>query len=335
MIFKNISLKKYNTFGLGYKAENLIIIKSEEEAISTIKSLSSLKNPIFILGGGSNILFTSDFSGTIIHPEIPGIEIEEQRNDKVIVSAGAGVKWDDFVEWAVNNNLGGVENLSFIPGSTGATPVQNIGAYGAEVKETILKVRTIALKDGTFKDFLNEECRFGYRYSAFKNELKGKYLITKVYYELTTRHEFRTAYGSLKEEIDKLGPVSLQTIRKAVINIRKAKLPDPSITGNAGSFFKNPLVSSADAAVLINVYPQMPQYSDPSGGTKLAAGWLIEQCGWKGKRIGDAAVHDKQALVLVNYGKATGVQISELSDMIRKSVHEKFGVILQSEVEVL
>lgn len=335
MIHRNVSLKKYNTFGLDYITENLITPGTEAEAISLFKKRGEMKEPLFILGGGSNILFTKDFVGTIIHPEIGGIETEDQKNDRVIVSCGAGVKWDTFVEWAVRHDLGGIENLSLIPGSAGATPVQNIGAYGAEVKETILKVRGISLQDGRIEEFSNRDCRFGYRDSIFKNELKGKYLITKVYYELSTRHEFRTGYGSIKEEAGKLGPVSLSTIREAVINIRREKLPDPEILGNAGSFFKNPVVSAADAELLKKEYPQMPQYDDLSGGKKVAAGWLIEQCGWKGKRIGGAGVHDKQALVLVNYGKAGGKQISELSELIRISVAAKFGVTLQCEVEVL
>jgi len=335
MILKNVSLKKYNTFGLDYNSENLITIGTEEEALHLLKKSGKLKEPLFILGGGSNILFTKDFAGTIIHPEIGGIEIEDQKDNRVIVSCGAGIMWDTFVEWAVTHDLGGIENLSLIPGTVGATPVQNIGAYGVEVKETIQKVRCISLLSGTIEEFSNGDCMFGYRESIFKNELKGKFLITRVYYELSIRHEFRTGYGSIADEVGKRGTVSLGTIREAVINIRRAKLPDPELLGNAGSFFKNPVISTDKAGILKNKYPHMPQYSDPSGGTKVAAGWLIEQCGWKGKRIGDAGVHDKQALVLVNYGKATGEQVSELSEMIRQSVSDKFGIELRCEVEVL
>jgi UDP-N-acetylmuramate dehydrogenase len=335
MILRNIALKNYNTFGIHLKADYFISVKSEKEAISVFSRPGSLKEPVFILGGGSNLLFTKNFQGTIIHPEIMGIKKVEQKPDYIIVSSGAGVPWDYFVEWTVNKGFGGLENLSLIPGMVGAAPVQNIGAYGVEVKDTIEKVRAISLTNGSVKEFSNEECRFGYRDSIFKDDLKGKYLITKVFFKLLINPSFNTIYGSLKEETEKLGRISLHSVREAVIKIRSGKLPDPSQIGNAGSFFKNPVISKSVAEKLRQKYPLIPCYDDPSGSAKIAAGWLIDQCGWKGKRNGDAGVHDKQALVLVNYGKATGMEILKLSDEIRQSVSDKFGILLEKEVEVI
>ncbi len=335
MILHNISLKKYNTFGLDYKADCLVILKTEEEAAVYLRNRESSIQNLFIIGEGSNILFTNDFNGTIVHPGIEGIKIEGQDEKSVIISAGAGLNWDKFVEWCVNKGYGGIENLSLIPGTVGATPIQNIGAYGVEVRDTIYKVKAVFLADGMFREFTNEECRFGYRDSIFKNDLKGKYLITRVFYRLKTNPIFNTNYGSLREEAEKNGPLSLNTVRQAVINIRRSKLPDPSQIGNAGSFFKNPVVSIDEAQKLKEKFPGIPSYADPSGGIKLAAGWLIEQCGWKGKMIGDAGVHEKQALVLVNYDKATGKEIYDLSERIGESVNEKFGISLEREVEII
>jgi UDP-N-acetylmuramate dehydrogenase len=335
MILRNISLKKYNTFGLDYNADCFISIKSEDEAISILKGSELLRKPLLVLGGGSNLLFTSDFHGTLIHPEIEGIKILEQKPDYVIVSCGAGVIWDEFVKWVVSQGYGGLENLSLIPGTVGATPVQNIGAYGVEVSDTIDKVRAISLTDGSIKEFNNEECIFGYRNSIFKKKLKGKYFITNVCFRLMTHPLINTAYGSLIEETEKLGSISLYTVRQAVINIRTAKLPDPVQIGNAGSFFKNPVVSESFSDGLRKKYPKIPCYNEPSGDAKIAAGWLIEQCGWKGKKRGDAGVHEKQALVLINYGTASGKDILKLSEEIERSVYEKFGIKLEREVEVI
>jgi UDP-N-acetylmuramate dehydrogenase len=337
MIYKNVLLKKYNTFGLEYLAECMIHISTEKEAIAILNGNVERNKPLLILGKGSNILFTSNFQGTILYPEIGEIKIEEQNPGKgnVIVSAGAGVNWDDFVEWSVNKGFGGIENLSLIPGNVGATPVQNIGAYGVEVKDQIVKVKTININDGSIMVFNNEECEFGYRNSIFKNSAKGKYLVTRVYYRLTTKPELNLSYESLKEEVNKLGAATLKNARQGVINIRRSKLPDPEIIGNAGSFFKNPVVESCVAINLKNKYPDMPVYNDREGFMKLASGWLIDRCGWKGKRIGDAGVHEKQALVLVNYGKATGKEIYNLSEEIKRTVNEKFGVNLEREVEIV
>jgi len=335
MIYENISLKKFNSFGLNVRADHLAAFKLEENAIHFFKQHKGSDQNYLVLGQGSNILFTHDFHGTIIHPEMDGITLEGKKDNDIVVSAGAGVIWDKLVESTVNNGLGGLENLSLIPGLVGATPVQNIGAYGAEVKDTIEKVRAISLEDGSVIEFSNDECAFGYRDSIFKGELKGKYLITKVYFRLSTHPRLCLEYGSLKEEINKLGSTSLGNIRKIVISSRQSKLPDPDQIGNAGSFFKNPVVNDSVVNDLKTKYPKLPVFKDHSGGMKIAAGWLIEQSGWKGKRIGDAAVHDKQALVIVNHGNATGKELFDLSEQIKKSVAEKFGITLEREVEVI
>jgi UDP-N-acetylmuramate dehydrogenase len=335
IICKNISLKKYNTFGLDYSAECLIRISSIRDAVSIFKKEKILKKPLLITGRGSNLLFISDFKGTIIRPEFSGIKVEEETGDTVLISSGAGVKWDKLVEWSVYRGYGGLENLSLIPGTVGASAVQNIGAYGAEVGNVIEKVKAISTEDGSLVEFSSSDCIFGYRNSIFKSDSKGKYLIIKVYYKLSINPLLKLDYGSLNEEIKKLGEPSLSNVRKAVINIRRSKLPDPAVIGNAGSFFKNPVVPESLALRLLKECPDMPQYSETPGCKKLAAGWLIEKCGWKGKRIGDAGVHDRQALVIVNHGKATGKEIYDLSESIRKSVNEMFGVNLEREVEVV
>jgi UDP-N-acetylmuramate dehydrogenase len=333
MIFQDISLKHYNTFGFDLRAKELAIVNSEEDVKSLISDFHG--KPFYILGGGSNMLLTRDYEGTFIHPAIAGIKVEEKNDKFVIISSGCGVKWDDLVAWCVNNDYAGIENLSLIPGLTGASPVQNIGAYGVEAKDTIEKVRAINMSNGSVVEFSNKDCRFGYRYSIFKGELKGKYMVTRVYFRLSLYPVLNTEYGALNDEAQRLGGLTLRNIREAVINIRQSKLPDPAILGNAGSFFKNPLVDSSLAVKLKSIYQNIPIYPDISGKSKLAAGWLIEQCGWKGKRIGDAGVHEKQALVIVNYGKATGQEIFDLSEKIKQSVFEKFGILLDREVEVL
>lgn len=334
-ICRNVPLKNFNTFGLEYMADYMIHVKTDKELKTILRGEIKIEKPLLILGGGSNILFTGDYRGTIIKPEYGGIRIEKTEGENVIISAGAGVKWDKLVEWTVNNNLGGLENLSLIPGNVGATPVQNIGAYGVEIKDSIEKVKTFCISDGSIRYFSNSECRFEYRNSIFKTDYNGKYLVTRVYFRLTTNYVLRSDYGSLNDELKKLGKLTLKNIRQAVINIRKDKLPDPELIGNAGSFFKNPVVSKKDTEKLIKEYPQMPVYKQLSGEIKLAAGWLIEQCGWKGKRIGNTGVHNKQALVLVNFGNATGREIFLLSEEIKESVRRKFGIELEREVEVI
>ncbi|MBN2633249.1 MAG: UDP-N-acetylmuramate dehydrogenase [Bacteroidales bacterium] len=334
IIRKNISLKPFNTFGLDYKAATLICTTTERDAKQLFRSEAGLNQPLLILGGGSNILFTEDFRGTILSPCFLNIRVDKLEKEHVIVSAGAGVEWDSFVEWCVAMGFSGIENLSGIPGSVGAVPVQNIGAYGVEAKETIVKVRCISIPEGRVKLFSNKECGFGYRTSIFKTTLKGQYIITRVYFRLGLKFIPRLGYGSLKQEAEGSGKPTLKRVRNAVLKIRNSKLPDPEVTGNAGSFFKNPVVSGSFADILKKDYPGLPLYEDTSGGIKVAAGWLIEQCGWKGKRIGDAGVHSHQALVLVNHGRASGMEIYKLSEKIRESVKKKFGINLEREVEV-
>lgn len=335
MIYENVSLKKYNTFGLNVKADRLIEFRHEENAAHFFRQEKDSGNKYIVIGSGSNLLLTEDFHGTVVHPAMEEIVLEEKKNENVIISCGAGVVWDKLVESTVNNGLGGLENLSLIPGLVGASAVQNIGAYGVEVKNTIEKVRAILLEDGSIKEFRNEECRFGYRDSIFKKDFKGRFLITKVFFRLSTKPKLCLEYGSLKEELNRMGSTSLSNVRKIVIKTRQAKLPDPALIGNAGSFFKNPVISNSFADILKSKYPDMPVFREPSGDIKLPAGWLIEKCGWKGKRSGDAGVHDKQALVIVNYGNATGFQLLMLSEEIKKSVSERFGINLEREVEVI
>jgi len=335
IINKNVSLKGYNTFGLNYLADCIIHLNNEREAKLVFDGSVSYKKPLIIVGGGSNILFTGDFKGTIIHPVIRGIRLVKEEVDTAIISAGADVKWDHLVHWSVERGFSGLENLSLIPGSVGASAVQNIGAYGVEVKDSIVKVKTLDIRDGKARVFSGSECEFGYRSSVFKKSLKGKYLITRVYFKLNISPILNLGYGSLKEEVLRLGGSTLKNVRKAVINIRESKLPDPEIIGNAGSFFKNPVVSKSIAENLKKVYPEIPVYDESIGSKKIAAGWLIEKCGWKGKREGDAGVHENQALVLVNYGKASGRDIYNLSESIKKSVLDKFGIDLEREVEVI
>ncbi len=334
-ILENISLKQYNTFGMDYKASCIVSIRTEKEAISLFSRPERLKAPLLVLGGGSNILFTGDFKGTIIHPEIGNVKIEKMDAGNVMVSAGSGIPWDRFVEWSVARGLYGIENLSLIPGHVGAVPVQNIGAYGVEVKDTIESVRTISMTDGIVRIFTNKECEFKYRDSIFKNKEKGRYLVTRVFFRLTTNPYFKLDYGSLKEEVEKTGKPSLRAIREAVMSIRRKKLPDPSVTGNAGSFFKNPVIKPDTAEELKKIYPGIPCHKEPSGDIKLAAAWLIDQCGWKGKREGGAGVHENQPLVLVNYGDASGKEVYDLSEMIKASVFRKFRIMLEREVEVI
>jgi UDP-N-acetylmuramate dehydrogenase len=335
MIYEKISLKKFNTFGINVRADHLASFKLEDNAVHFFRQHRGTEQNYLVLGGGSNILFTDDFHGTIIHPEMEGIAMEGKKGSDIIISAGAGVLWDKLVESTVKNGLGGLENLSLIPGLVGAVAVQNIGAYGAEVKDVIEKVRAISLADGSIREFSGDECKFGYRDSVFKNELKGKYLITKILFRLSTRPKLCLEYGSLKDELSKLGSISLANIRKIVISTRQAKLPDPVQIGNAGSFFKNPVVSEEVLKNIQKNFPKIPVFRDRSDRVKLPAGWLIDQCGWKGKRIGDAGVHEKQALVIVNHGNATGRELFDLSEKVRKSVADNFGIDLEREVEVI
>jgi UDP-N-acetylmuramate dehydrogenase len=334
-IKKDVSLKAFNTFGVDVKTSYLANANRPEKVLFTLNYASYNQLPIRVLGGGSNVLFTSDFEGITIQPSIPGITIIDDQSNEVIVKVGAGVNWDSLVAWSVERNLGGVENLSMIPGSVGASPIQNIGAYGVEVKDSIVKVEGININSRKPFELYAAECRFGYRDSIFKNELKGKVVITYVWFKLLKNPTLVTHYGNLEEELTKLGTRSVKTVREAVISIRRGKLPDPAELGNAGSFFKNPVVDTAVLEGIRRKHENVPTYAVSDAFVKIPAGWLIEKCGWKGKRIGNCGVHKDQALIIVNYGNATGREILTLAEQIRKSVLDEFGIAIEMEVNVL
>lgn len=330
---KNFSLKKYNTFGVDVSADEFFDATSVDELKEAL--LVAKDRELLILGGGSNLLFTSNFRGVVIHPNIQEIRIAEEDKDSVLLKVGAGVEWDSLVEYTVNHNLGGLQNLSLIPGSVGASPVQNIGAYGVEVKDCIEKVEGILISNLAAITLTNSECKFGYRDSIFKNRLKGKVVVTHVYYRLTKKHKLITHYGNLDVEVAKFGDRTIQNIRMAVIDIRNYKLPDPEELPNAGSFFKNPIVSTKLIEFLQQKFQQVPFYPVSGSEVKLPAGWLIEQAGWKGRKVGNVGVHKNQALVLVNYGNATGHEILSLAHDIQRSVKQAFGVELEMEVNLV
>jgi len=328
----NYSLRDLNSFGIEAKAKYFFEFETIEEIQELLKTNNISDSQFLILGGGSNLLFTEDYDGLVIKPNIKGIEIHEENETEAIVKAGACVDWDEFVAWCVENDLSGVENLSLIPGVVGATPIQNIGAYGVEAQEVIEKVEAVSIETAARGFFSNKDCQFAYRDSIFKNEYKDLFIITNVFFKLKKKHEFKTHYGAIASELEKYNEINLKNIREVIIKIREAKLPDPKEIGNAGSFFKNPVIESSKAQELKELYPEMPVYPLENGETKIAAGWLIEQCGWKGKSKGNAGVHKDQALVLVNNGGATGNEILILANEIRKSVIFKFGVKLDLEV---
>ncbi|MBN2805582.1 MAG: UDP-N-acetylmuramate dehydrogenase [Prolixibacteraceae bacterium] len=327
-------LTAYNTFHLHSTAERFFEFTETEDLLLFLR-YEGLGERHLILGGGSNMLFQKHIPGLVIHPNIPGIvEVDEDRN-QIYWEAGAGVEWDELVDRAVKFELGGLENLSLIPGKVGAAPVQNIGAYGAEIGERIELVRFIHLESGKMMELKGEDCHFAYRDSIFKNELKNKVVITSVIFRLDKFPEYKLDYGSLKAEVEKLGKTDLESIRQSVISIREAKLPDPKVIGNAGSFFKNPVIDLDLARDLTAQYPHLPVYPLGDAQVKLAAAWLIDHCGWKGYRKGDAGVHEHQALVLVNYGKASGEELIDLSHQIRNTVQAKFHVLLEPEVNII
>jgi UDP-N-acetylmuramate dehydrogenase len=331
--YSNYPLQKLHTFGTEASTKYYFEFTETEDLAGFLATNKEWQNlQLLIIGSGSNLLFVNDFPGLIINPNIPGIKIVHEDRNNIWLEVGAGVVWDDLVEYAVFNRWGGIENLSLIPGKVGAAAVQNIGAYGMEIQSQIESVTGFNLETLTENILESTDCQFAYRDSIFKNQLKNSFIITSVVFKLDKFPEFILNYGDLKSETEKLGAINLRNIRKAVIGIRESKLPDPKIFGNAGSFFKNPVIDEVQATPLLNIYPNMPHYPAPEKRTKLAAGWLIEQCGWKGFRRGDAGVHEKQALVLVNYGNATGKEIFELSEKIRQSVQDKFGVELEREV---
>jgi UDP-N-acetylmuramate dehydrogenase len=334
--YTDYPLRKHNTFGINATARFYFEFTETEDLEGFWTTTTDWTNsPVLILGQGSNMLFVNDFPGLVISPNVPGIKIAHEDRNNIWLEVGSGVIWDDLVEYAVFNGWGGIENLSLIPGKVGAAAVQNIGAYGMEIQNLIESVTGFDLETRTEYTLEASECQYAYRDSIFKNQLKDRFIITRVVFKLDKFPDFILNYGDLKAETEKLGNISLRNIRKAVIGIRESKLPDPKVFGNAGSFFKNPVVESSLAEQLLAENPKMPHYPAQEGYTKLAAGWLIEQCGWKGFRRNDAGVHEKQALVLVNYGNATGKEIYDLSEEIRNSVQEKFSVELDREVNVI
>lgn len=334
-IRENIPLRPYNTFGMNVSARWFCAVSSIEELSEIFADEKRKSNPYFILGGGSNILFTKDVNALVVRNELKGISLVKEDDDFVYVKAGAGEAWHEFVQDCIRHNRGGVENLSLIPGSVGAGPMQNIGAYGVELKDVFYELEAYHIAEGYTRTFNAEECKFGYRESIFKRELRNQFFISSVTFRLSKKPKLNTSYGAIEKELQLMGvtELSIAAISQAVINIRSSKLPDPAQIGNAGSFFKNPVVSAAKQAQLKTDFPEIVSY--PSGSDfKLAAGWLIEQAGWKGKRFGEAGVHKDQALVLVNYGNANGKEIFDLSQRVLESVKEKFGVELEREVNV-
>lgn len=330
----NISLKNYNTFGIDVNAVRFLKITSIQELREILKTESSF----FVLSGGSNLLLTTDLNTLVLQIDIKGIDIVKEDNDHVYVKAQAGENWHEFVLWCIANNYGGLENLSLIPGNIGTSPIQNIGAYGVEIKDTFHKLKALNVNTLERRIFTNEECNFGYRNSIFKKELKDKYIITSVIFKLTKiNHKLNYSYGAIQSELDIKGITnpSIKDISDCVISIRNSKLPNPEEIGNSGSFFKNPIISLTQFKKLKIGYPQIPFYKISETEVKVPAGWLVEQAGFKGKRFGDAGVHDKQALVLVNYGNATGQEIYKLAQTIQQKIKDLFNISLEIEVNVI
>jgi UDP-N-acetylmuramate dehydrogenase len=338
MIEKGKSLKPYNTFGIDALAAHFATITNSEELQELFQTDIYKNERHLILGGGSNILFTKDFDGLVVKVNMRGIDILSETEENVTVKVAAGEVWHDLVKYCVKNNWGGIENLSLIPGLTGAAPIQNIGAYGVEIKNVIKEVHGIDLSTGELRAFNNEECCFGYRESVFKRELKEKYFISSITLSLTKKsHQLNIHYGAIADTLKsrQIATPTIQSISEAVISIRQNKLPDPRVIGNAGSFFKNPTIGVEQYQLLQKSNPTMPYYPSVNQEVKVPAGWLIEQCGWKGKKINDIGVHTQQALVLVNYGNGNGVEILDLAMKISSSVKEKFSIELTPEVNIV
>jgi UDP-N-acetylmuramate dehydrogenase len=340
-IQENISLKPYNTFGIDAKARYFATFNSIDELEETLNFKPQTLNIIF--GGGSNILFTKDYEGLVLKNEITGIRVVHEEPEYVFVKAGAGENWHSFVMQCISHHWAGVENLSLIPGCVGAAPIQNIGAYGVELSSVFLSLEAFHLKEKKLVTFTSGDCEFGYRESVFKSKFKDQFVILNVTFRLKKHPVFHTSYGAIEQELQKMGvkELSIKAISDAVIAIRTSKLPDPKEIGNAGSFFKNPVITNNQFSIINNQFPGVAGHPLPGGNVKLAAAWLIEQCGpengtsWKGYRKGDAGCHAKQALVLVNYGNAQGKEIQDLSEAIRQSVKNKFDIILETEVKII
>lgn len=335
-IQSQFSLKHFNTFGIDAQARAFVAVSSIDELRQILQEKAAEKK--FILGGGSNMLLTQDIDALVIHVNLKGKKIVQEDDDFVWVECQAGENWHEFVLWTLEQNFGGLENMSLIPGNVGTTPVQNIGAYGSEIKDTMTQCEAMRIADGSLHIFSNADCHFGYRESIFKQEAKDQYIITSVTFKLTKRnHSIKTGYGDIQAELAKnaISQPTIQDVSRAVIAIRQSKLPDPKELGNSGSFFKNPVISKADFELVQQKFPEVKFFPVSETQVKVPAGWLIEQAGFKGMRIGDAGVHKNQALVLVNYGNATGAEILALSQNIQNTVREKFGISIEAEVNVI
>lgn len=333
-IQKNVLLKNYNTFGISVNAKRFISVNSVYE----LQQILKVEKDIFLISGGSNMLLTKDIDELVVHINIKGVSIDNENENAAYLTVNSGENWHEFVLWCISQNYGGIENLSLIPGNVGTCPIQNIGAYGVEVKDTITKVEAIEIETGKLVQFSNKDCNFGYRNSIFKNEVKGKYIIISVSFKLTKiHHNLNSSYGAIETELSlkKISKPSLKDISNAVIAIRKSKLPDPKEIGNSGSFFKNPVISSAQYLKLQKEYADIPGYKISDMEVKIPAGWLIEKAGFKGKRYGEFGVHDKQALVLVNYGNASGREIYQLAEKIKETIIKKFEITLEIEVNII
>lgn len=332
----NFSLKNYNTFGIEARAKQFIAVHNIKDLRTVLQENKSNKK--FILGGGSNMLLTKDVEALVIHIDLKGKKIIKENEDFVWVESQAGENWHELVLWTIDQNFGGLENMSLIPGNVGTTPVQNIGAYGTEIKDTFVSCQAMTIENQEMKTFTNQECHFGYRESIFKNEAKDQYIITSVVYKLTKHnHKINISYGDISGELlkNKITNPSLKDVSNAVIAIRKSKLPDPKELGNSGSFFKNPILLKTDFEKIHQQFPEMKYYEVSETLVKVPAGWLIEQAGFKGKRFGDAGIHKNQALVLVNYGNATGQEILDVSKKIQETIFETFGIHIEAEVNVI
>lgn len=335
-ILRNYSLKNYNTFGIDVKADSFISVENTEELKSILRKTYS--SEILLLGGGSNMLLTGDIHKMVIHLNLQGREVISEDNNEVLVKAMAGENWHQFVLWTLEHDFGGLQNLSLIPGNVGTAPIQNIGAYGVELKDCFVSCTALHIQTLQEKEFDLENCKFGYRNSVFKNELKGQYVITSVTFRLSKKHhKFSIDYGAIKNELEKseISAPSIKDISEAVIRIRQSKLPDPRKLGNSGSFFKNPVISREEFERLEKKFPEIPFYEVAEEEIKIPAGWLIEQAGLKGYRNGDAGVHEKQALVLVNYGSANGEAILDLAKHVQQKVRERFLIDLEPEVNII
>ncbi|MBT2560043.1 UDP-N-acetylmuramate dehydrogenase [Pedobacter sp. ISL-68] len=335
-IQENISLKPYNSFGIDVKASYFAEIFSEADLARLFKNEIVKSQKLLVIGGGSNVLFTQDYKGLVVKISIKGIQ-SRMIDDKVLVIAGAGEVWNDFVNYCVGHHFAGVENLSLIPGTVGASPIQNIGAYGVELKDVFQSCNAFEIKTGKIKTFTYDDCHFGYRESIFKGELKGRYIITSVTFRLSAEAKINTSYGAIETELLNRGieKPDIADVSSAVSHIRVSKLPDPSTIGNAGSFFKNPVIEKYEFADIVAKHPDVVHYPTADDKIKLAAGWLIEQCGWKGRVIGQTGTWKNQALVLVNHGSATGTEVYNFSEQIIDSVKSTFGVTLEREVNIL